>query len=238
MAVESNGITEQRFADAADAAGQLAQDVANLLREGITDRGTASLVVSGGRSPIPFFHALRAQSLDWRKVWITLADERWVDAASADSNEHLVRKHLLVGNAAAARFVGLKTPAATPQAGLAQSAAALVQIPRPFDAVVLGMGDDGHTASLFPGAANLAEALSRVGRSPLAAIEPLTAPLARITLTLPTLLDARRVFLPIAGAAKLAVYARARQHHEPMTLPISAVLHQDRTPVTVLLSDR
>ncbi|MGQ0697733.1 MAG: 6-phosphogluconolactonase [Panacagrimonas sp.] len=226
-------IVEQHFTDAATAAEALAADVAALLRAGIAERGTASLVVSGGKSPVPFFHALRAQTLDWSKLWVTLADERWVECESPDSNEGLLRRHLLRDAAAAARFVGLKLPAATPQAGLAESCAALAQLPRPFDVVVLGMGEDGHTASLFPGATNLAAAMALDGEAALAAIEPLTAPLARITLTLSALLDARQIVLPIAGAAKLAVYERARRSFDPMVLPVSALLHQTRAPVTV-----
>lgn len=235
MADDSN-ITEQRFSDAAVAARQLALEVTDRLREGIALRGTASLVVSGGKSPIVFFQALRIQPLEWHKVWITLADERWVEPASPESNEHLLRQHLLLENAASAYFVGLKTSADSPLAGLAQSTAALMQIPRPFDVVVLGMGDDGHTASLFPGAANLADAMLLTSTAILAAMDPVTAPLPRITMTLATLLDARQLFLPIAGASKLAVYARAKLKRDPLVLPISAILHQDKAPLTVYLS--
>jgi 6-phosphogluconolactonase len=92
---------------------------------------------------------LRAEKLDWPKVWITLADERWVDTASEESNERMVREILLSGPVAAAHFIGLKNPAPTPEAGAEWATRALTRALRPFDVVVLGMGEDGHTASLF-----------------------------------------------------------------------------------------
>lgn len=227
---------EHQFEDSATAAETLAAVVATQLAEALQMRGAASLVVSGGKSPIPFFAALRVLPLDWAKVWITLADERWVDPTSADSNERLVHEHLLRDAAAAAHFVALKSSFATAEAGLAASSTALAAIPRPFDVVVLGIGEDGHTASLFPGSSDLKAALAMDDASALAAITPLTAPHQRITLRLPALLDSRCIHLPLSGASKLAVYQRALAENDPLQWPIAAVLHQAHVPVSVWLS--
>ena len=229
-------VTEHCHADAATSAQALATVIAGQLRAAIAERGHASLLVSGGRSPVPLFAALRVMPLDWSRVWISLADERWVEPTSADSNERLLRDHLLRDAAAAARFVALKSPFAIVEAGIGASAAALAAIPRPFDVLVLGMGEDGHTASLFPGSADLAAALALDDPAPLAAITPLTAPHARISLRLPTLLDCRAIHLPIAGPGKQAVYRQALHCTDPARLPIAFVLQQDRVPVGVWLA--
>ncbi|MBS0355903.1 MAG: 6-phosphogluconolactonase [Proteobacteria bacterium] len=221
------GFVRQRLFDAdAAMARALAAAVADALRSGLAGRGCASLAVSGGRSPIPFLEALSAETLDWSRVVVTLVDERWVAPDSADSNEALVRRHLLLGHAAAARFVPLKTPAPSPEAGVAAALALRAELPQPFDAVVLGMGEDGHTASLFPDAAGLAEALDMTGGSTLTCIHPPAAPHARITLTLAGLLDTQRLFLQAGGAKKRAVLERTASQGDPLLLPIAAVLQQ------------
>ncbi|WP_077999132.1 6-phosphogluconolactonase [Edwardsiella tarda] len=212
---------------------QLADDIAARLRQGIAARGQASLVVSGGRTPLGLFARLSQQALDWSRVTITLADERWVAPQDEASNERLVREHLLQGAASAARFIGLKNDAATPFVGAVASEAALAAIPRPFDVVILGMGDDGHTASLFPGAENLFPALAMDSGRVCMGMTPLTAPLDRITLTLPALLDSRQIYLHLVGDTKRQVYLQAVGGVEVNEMPIRAVLQQSRTPVDV-----
>jgi 6-phosphogluconolactonase len=227
-------LTERMFDDTEAAARWLAGEIAARLRAALAERGMASLMVSGGRSPIPLFRALSRQSLDWSKVWISLVDERWVDSASVDSNERLVRECLLQAEAARARFVPLKNEAKTPQDGIAASVAALTRVPRPFDVVVLGMGEDGHTASLFPDAPGVGAALNPRGGSSLAALTSPSAPHPRVSLTIAAVLDARWICLLIQGAAKRAVYERAKAA-ESVALPIAAVLRQLRVPVQTCL---
>lgn len=223
----------KEFKDSPTLVAALAGQVAELLREGIRERGKASLVVSGGSTPVPFFAALSALALDWEQVTITLADERWVDPTDAASNEQLVRLHLLQNRAAAARFVGLKTGAATAVQGEKECAARLALVPRPFDAVILGMGNDGHTASLFPEAARLGEALNMDSGTLCLAITPPTAPHERMTLTLPALLQSRQIILHLVGPGKRAVYERALAKGPVAEMPIRAVLGQTFAPVTV-----
>lgn len=205
-------------------AAALAAAVAQQLRDGIAARGEAVLAVSGGRTPERFFAALAQQSLDWAKVTVTLVDDRWVPLDSPRSNEALLRRSLLQGPASAARLAGLVTAAKTPEGGLAEVTARIAALPRPFDAVVLGMGADGHTASFFPGGDRLAEAIDSAGP---ALVLPMLAPGAgepRITLTLPLIVAARAVYLHIEGQDKAAVLAAAQQDGPPAEMPVRAVL--------------
>ncbi len=241
MAVGGGGsatIIEQVFKDPVSAAAALAIAVADQLRYGIAQRGKATLVVSGGRSPLGFFASLRTQVLDWSQVSITLADERWVDLSHPDSNERLLREYLMQDAAAAARLVGLKNGASTPAAGCTEARlSVLATFARPFDAVVLGMGTDGHTASLFPGMPGLAAALQLQAPADIVAGVAPVAPTARISLNLSALLDARCVYLPLQGKVKRAIYESARVEPNPLRHPVSALFHQQGVPVTVQLID-
>lgn len=210
--------------------------IADALRAAIAARGQASLAVSGGKSPIAMFEALREQALDWSQVSIVLVDERVVPRDHEASNTALVARHLLQGQAAAARFFPFFRELA-PQFN-AEVLDALVQdateritaLPWPLDVAVLGMGEDAHTASLFPGAPGYARAIATPEK--LAWVVPDTAPHARISLTLHALLEARELVLSISGEAKLAVYRRAAEKADS-ALPVSLILNQTQTPVSV-----
>lgn len=215
---------------------RLAAWIADRLQQAMVERGHAVLAVSGGRSPVALFQALRTKPIDWSRVSVSLVDERCVPPDHPDSNSLLLRTHLLKDAAQAARFVPWfdELPATLDDAGLQalaeQANQRLAHEPWPWDLAVLGMGEDGHTASLFPGADGLAAALRSSG--PVAWTRPTTAPYARLTLTLPALLDTRALVLPLTGASKLRVYQQARLREDP-ALPISHLLHQHRTPVQV-----
>ena len=214
----------------------IAAHVADALRAAIAARGQASLAVSGGKSPIPMFEALREQALDWAKVTVVLVDERVVPRDHADSNTALVARHLLQGKAAEARFlpffreVAPQFNAEVLDALVLDASDRTADLPWPLDVVVLGMGEDAHTASLFPGAPGFARAIATDQR--LAWVVPDTAPHARISFTLSALLAARELVLSIAGTSKLAVYRRAAEKADE-TLPISLVLNQSITPISV-----
>jgi 6-phosphogluconolactonase len=226
----------QRFADVETLSRALALQLAELLRSALATRGLASLVVSGGRSPLRVFEILRAERLDWDRVCVALADERWVDPTDPASNERLVRDVLLKERAAAARFLGLKNGAPTPDLGAVSAWETFARVPRPFDAVVLGMGDDGHTASLFPGSPNLPSALNAAAAAGCVGMWSPTAPQARLSLNLTALLDTRRIVVLITGDSKWRTYAAACAAGPEAAMPIRAVLRQTRAPVDVMWS--
>ncbi len=215
-----------RFGDRRQLARELARSLAADLEAAVAERGAATLVVSGGSTPAPLFAELRRRVLPWDRVSVTLADERWVAAGDPASNEGLVRRQLLAEEAAAARWVGLKNDAPTPEAGRDECERQLARLPRPFDAVVLGMGADGHTASLFPAAAELAAGLDPESSRLCLAVRPPAAPHPRLSLTLAALLQSRRIVLHITGEEKWSVYRRALGEGPEAELPIRAVLRQ------------
>lgn len=206
----------------------LAAEIVSILRAAIERTGRASMAVSGGSTPKPLFARLAMTDLDWEKVTITLVDERWVEEDHPDSNARLVKDYLLRDQAESATFIGLKANQGDPFSAEEVVAQRLRSVSLPFDLVILGMGNDGHTASFFPGAATLARALTDEG-SLCCGVRPPAAPHDRMTLTLPTLLSARRLFLHLVGEAKWEVLQRAMESGSREELPIRAVLHQDQT---------
>lgn len=226
--------TPEKFPDLDALSRELARRVSAALQSGIDARGLASLVVSGGKSPRKFFENLRTAALDWSRVCIALADERWVDPGDPGSNEHFVREVLLKDKAAAARFVGLKNAAPTPDLGAVSAWETFARVPRPFDVVVLGMGDDGHTASLFPNSPNLPRALNPSAAAGCVGMLAPVAPQPRMSLNLSALLDARRIVFLLNGDAKLRTYAAAGADGPIEDMPVRAVLRQTRTPVEVM----
>lgn len=213
---------------------QLAERIASQLQDAVDNRGRASLVVSGGSTPLKLFDLLSQKAISWGEVYITLADERWVDSHDKDSNERLVRAHLLQNRAASAKFCGLKNMFSTPEAGCDMTIRALTHFPRPFDVVILGMGTDGHTCSWFPCSAELDNALNT--QALCAAVNPTTAPHGRITLSKQAILNSRQIYLHLVGEAKLSVYHQALAHDDVLAMPIRAVLGQRKTPVDVFYS--
>lgn len=219
----------QRFDTGAEQATALAQAVAKQLQQGVASRGSATLAVSGGRSPIPFFEQLRQWPLPWSQIVVMLVDERCVPSNHADSNARLVREHLLQGAAAAATFVdwlsGVAQPEHhTPSALVEHALQTLHPVAWPLDVVVLGMGEDGHTASWFPDSPGLATALGST--APLAWVRPAHAPHLRLTLTLGAVTGCRHLHLAIGGAHKRQVLDQALEGHSPgPELPIQTLLN-------------
>lgn len=218
----------------------LAQALAAFVATGLTDalrtRPDTTLAVSGGRTPERFFAALSRRPVAWGRVSVILVDERWVPESSPRSNARLVRQQLLQGQAAAARFVPLHRDGLTPAAATGELERVVAGLPQPFAISVLGMGTDGHTASFFPGTAQLASCLDPDDLHAVAAIDAAGIDEPRMTLTLHALLRSRVIALHIEGDEKRRVYERASRPGPATELPVRAVLTQSRVPVHVFWS--
>lgn len=202
----------------------LAMLIATELTCGINSNGRATLAVSGGSTPVDLFVRLANTDLAWSEVDICLVDERWVEHDDPDSNERLVKTHLLQNKAASAHFVGMKTLAKTASDGEAECAKRL-HLYQPCDVLVLGMGDDGHTASLFPRAQKLAQAVDMQSGKICMGIAPSTAPHERMTLTLPAILAAKQIILHITGQNKKEVLNQALAGGAPEEMPIRFIIN-------------
>ena len=241
--VEGAGLQGHEEADAAALAESLGQAVTQCLKGALERHGEASLVVSGGSTPAPVLRYLSDADIDWSKVTVTLADERWVPPGHPDSNESLVRETLLQGKAAAASFVPLYRPDLTEGDALPLIAADVSAMHQPFTVVMLGMGGDGHTASLFPDAAmdELLPAMALYNTSVVAFLHPPSVSQARISLTRACLLHAENRFLHITGDGKCDVLAAALDACEggewqPGYAPVVGLLTEQPAKATVFWS--
>jgi 6-phosphogluconolactonase len=228
----------REFASGEEIAIGLADWTAERLRGAIAARGVALLIVSGGKSPARFFDRLSNVDLDWTRVAITLADERRVADDSPRSNARLVRERLLRNRAEAASFTPLADARLPEDQELAAASARIANLPIPADVVVLGMGDDGHTASWFPGADGLVEAMDPAARPLVAPIRAANAGEPRLTLTGRVILRARAIALEIQGKAKLATFAAALAPGPEEVMPVRAVLRGAAGRLTVFMSSR
>ena len=225
--------TLHTYENGAALAAGLADAVSARLAAALDARGTASIAVSGGATPKAFFRALAGRDLDWRKVTITLVDERFVPPESDRSNHALVASNLLQDEAAAAQFVPLYHAAATAEAAAAIASKVTAAIGAPFDVVVLGMGTDGHTASFFPGGTRLEEALDPATPRGVITMEADGAGEPRLTFTFSSLQDAGYLVLHIEGEGKKEVLARAQASGEEAEMPIRAVLRRAASPLQI-----
>lgn len=196
--------------------------IADHLSRAIAERGAASLIVSGGSSPLAIFKALTAMKIDWAKVTISLVDDRDVPADHTDSNELLLQTHLLKGEIASANFISL-----------ARDPDKVAMIARPFDVMLLGMGTDGHFASLFPDMIS-DEAAFGLGAAPTILRTGIKGSPAhpRVTMNLAMILQSSHIYLLVNGAAKAAVFADAQHNHN---LPIAALLQQKITNIEIIM---
>lgn len=215
------------FPDRETLVAELATVIANLLSEGVSRNGRASLFVSGGSTPVQLFKNLSNKDLPWANIDICLVDERWVSPTAEDSNELLVKTHLLQNKAADANFTGMWNSAKNATTGEQECASSLQKIQRPFDVLILGLGNDGHTASLFPGAAKLGQATDMNSGKICMAITPLDAPHERMTLTLPTILESKHIFLHITGQNKKDVLEQALKDEPAEEMPIRFILKNE-----------
>ena len=214
----------------------LVAECQDVLSEAISKHGAATLLVSGGNTPAPLYEALSKSELNWKKIKIALVDERWVDQDHSASNEALIRRTLLINNAKNAEFTGMKNASKTASAGQRETEANYQKLPKPFSLAIVGMGPDGHTASLFPHAKGLAEALKPDNNNLTAAItanqsEVTGSNTERLTLTLAGLMRTERVIILFTGEDKLTEFSAAQKPGPVEDMPIRALLHQEQVPV-------
>jgi len=232
------GLNASQWHEAKDAellAVELAAAVEQNLSETIQAHGRASLVVSGGSTPLPFFKKLSQASLQWSAIDVTLADERWVPEDHEDSNARFVKEHFLNGAASSARFFSLYRDM-KPITAIAEVQRALDDMVQPFSVVILGMGTDGHTASLFPNTDGLEAALDLNTQAMLAILEPESVAQSRITLTRAALLRSRYRYLHITGTQKHEVLANALARDDANRLPIASFFEKHLPPISVYWS--
>lgn len=225
----------RRHASQADLAAAAAEDMASRLMEAITLRGEARIALAGGRTPEPAYRQLGAKTLAWSQVMATLTDERFVPPTSELSNAGMLLRTLMAGAAGACRFLPLWSEAPSPKAAADAADRRLGELAGPFDLVVLGVGDDGHTASLFPHTPELAEGLDpKTPRKVIAVAPHAPAPReARLTLTLPAILSARAILILAAGETKRQVLEAASAGDDIYAMPVRAVLRQTSAPVVI-----
>jgi len=213
--------TREAWAEAA------ADRLAEALSEAVAADGRALFAGSGGSTPSPIYARLAQADLDWAQVTAMLVDERYVPETSPDSNATLLKRTLLTGPAAAARFIPLYSPAVTVDRAAALASQALAAEGRPLDAVLLGMGEDGHICSMFPGSPTLTTLLTPSLKPAVYGVpagrDGAAPPQERLTLNLPWLAGARCVVLALTGAKKRAVFEREAAG-DPAVSPIAALI--------------
>lgn len=228
----------QTFASGADWAAACAQRLTGALAEAVAANGRAAFAGSGGSTPSPIYRRMAETDLDWPKVAVTLIDERYVPESDDQSNARLLKQTLLTGPAAAARFVPLYHPAVTVDRAAALATVALRPEGR-LDAVLLGMGEDGHICSMFPHSPMLKTLLSP-GLNPAvlgvpAGREGMAPSLERLSINLPYLMQAGRVVLALTGARKRAVFEQ-QAAGDPAVTPIAALI-ANKVPLEVLWTE-
>lgn len=233
-------LQENFFSDRPSMLNVLQATLIEQLQQDLRDHEHVSLFLSGGTTPIPLYRQLAATALPWQRVEIALVDERFVPVTDPASNEKLLRENMLRDCAAVAGFTGMSVASIDEQHTLALVLKACndeyAQLPHPYSAAILGMGADGHTASLFPDAEGLDDALD--DRQFCAAIHARSSPATgsvteRITMTPWALMQCRRFYLLFTGDEKKVVYEKAKTTADPHSLPVAFFLQQQHVPIEV-----
>ncbi len=201
---------------------------ATALLDSLSRKPQATLVVPGGSTPRHYLPALAKCQLPWNRITVTLSDERWVDVNDEQSNERLVKQCLMQHLPQHAPFVGLKTQHDTPFDAIETIQQRLDRLPLPVSLTVLGLGEDGHIASLFPGMNP-----DTLPANHCIAVAPPIAPSLRVSLSMEMLADSERIVLVVTGEKKRRLLDRLADNPDP-GLPIAWLLHSSKSVITVL----
>ncbi|MCF2858268.1 6-phosphogluconolactonase [Pseudoalteromonas sp. SMS1] len=221
-------LLNEKFFDSKDEMTEhLASLLENTLSSALNKDGQASMLVSGGSSPAPAYKRLSSLELDWSKVTVAMVDERWVEPSHEKSNEAFINATLLQNNAATAHFVTMKNSAESAEQGRNEVENQYQSLKQPFDVTILGMGPDGHTASLFPNAAGLEAALET--EQLVCAINAIQSEVTgsiteRMSLSLNGIANTQHAILLISGNAKRDIYEEAKKPGSALDVPLRAVL--------------
>ena len=227
---------ERKFNDRTELVDAVYRIFVEELQQALGQKSPATILLSGGSTPAPLYRQLSSADLDWNRIHVALVDERWVETNSAASNERLLNENLLIEKAAAANFTGMKNDRPTPYEGEAECNARYAALPSPYTICLLGMGPDGHTASLFPNAEGLSSAIaSEQHCAGIRAVKSAVTGdyLDRMTMTPWSILQSRRLILLITGDDKWEIYEQARTGGPSTDTPISLFIHQDNAPLEV-----
>ena len=231
-------------ADQQSLADNLAGELTVLINNAIADKGSAVIAFSGGSTPKPLFKALATHEIEWSKVIITLVDERWVPETHELSNAAFLKQYLLNDLPSEVRFVPLFQAADSVTASFpgvianyCEATGSSTRDPRSFDIVILGMGGDGHTASFFPDADNVAELVNPQATEPLLSCVSPSTQVERITWSVPMLLNTDYLALHITGEAKKTVFEQACEAEDATELPIRCAIFQQIVPLNVYYAD-
>ncbi|MEJ2669464.1 MAG: 6-phosphogluconolactonase [Gammaproteobacteria bacterium] len=235
--LERDWIDEHIFDEADEMLDTLAEFVVRQLGQALIQQGSATLVATGGGTPKPLYTRLQRMDVDWSKVVVTLSDERWVAPTDPRSNQKLIQESLLVGLAGRAAFVPLLTSHKDPSEAERVLGQRLNTLSKPYNLTILGMGSDGHIASLFPDCPEIQTGLTSV--EPCIGVHPAKTDTPRLSLTLREILNSPRIVLLITGQEKWDVYQDALSDLDSQdysALPVRALLAQQRVPIHVFWS--
>ena len=229
-------LRQKIFNNKAQLESELAEEISQTLEQEIKKNGKATLLVSGGSTPKKLYEILSNIGIDWTNVSIGLVDERFVATDTDESNELLIKSTLLKNKASKAKFIGLVFNTEDYDQNLNLAISENKPFYKSITCSILGMGLDGHTASLFPNSKEVYTDDSIFGDKMIINTEATSEPSKRISYTKSKLLSSKHLFLYFNGKEKLDVFNSAKQNQNASTKPISAFIHQSIISLNVFCS--
>ncbi len=230
----NNNIEFKQFGSSEELAKSFSDELASILQNEINEKQKATLLVSGGSTPKLFFKYLSKQDIDWQKVYIGLVDDRWLEDSHKDSNAKLVKENILQDNAKDAKFIPMYIEGKSADESEFECSKIYKEYFESCDVLILGMGEDAHTASIFPELDNFKEAVDLDRDGFCISTKPKYAPYDRMSLTLKSILESKNIYLHIQGVNKKSVYDKALQSKD---LPISKVLNNEIKDIKVYYNE-